>query len=252
MLLKRVRTFCNKVYRGFAKVFGTMRVFVRRIVRSYAPLRLSTGNRKLKSSKQTRFLVWNLPARKTCPYRTMHCSENCYACKAEKAYHGCLPAREDNLAQTFKIDFVYRMVNTIEEFCEAPGYRKADRVVIRIHESGDFYSEKYADNWLEIARKVSADGFDNVIFMAYTKSLVFFENKEIPANFKIRASIWDDTSAEMVAMSQKYNIYTAYDRETIDRMKADGVDFHECRCDDCGSCNECWSDTHKLIVCEIH
>lgn len=250
MKLNKIRQFCNKAFKGFARVFGAMRVFVRRLVKGYKPLRLSMGNIKLKSCKETKFLVWNLPAKKTCPYRTEHCSENCYACKAEKAYPNCLPAREDNLAQTFRKDFVFRMVNTIEENAEK--WTKADRVVVRIHESGDFYSPVYADKWLMIARTVANDGFDNVVFMAYTKSLPYFEGKDIPANFKIRASIWDDTKPELVAMSQKYNIYTAYDRATIDRMKAEGVDFHECRCEDCGTCNECWSDNHKLIICEIH
>lgn len=252
MSLNKLRQFCNKAYKGFSKVFGVMRVFVRRLVYGYMAVRLSKGNRKLKACKQTKFLVWNLPARKTCPFRTEHCSHDCYACKAESAYPGCLPAREDNLARTFKLSFVHDMVQTIEENAEIKSWRSADRVVVRIHESGDFYSKAYAMKWLTIARQVKADGFDNVIFMAYTKSLPYFEGEAVPDNFKIRASIWDDTKPELVKMSQKYNIYTAYDRETIDRMKADGVEFHECRCEDCGTCNECWSDNHKLIVCEIH
>ena len=252
MALNKIRTFCNRVLKGFAKVFGTMRLFVRRLRMGYNPLRVSKGNRKLKACKETKFLIWNLPAQKTCPFRTEHCSHDCYACKAEKAYPGCLPAREDNFAQTFRTDFVFRMVQTIEENAEVKSWVNATRVVVRIHESGDFYSKAYAMKWLAIAEKVKADGFDNVIFMAYTKSLPFFEGETIPDNFKIRASIWDDTKPELVEMSQKYNIYTAYDRETIDKMKEQGVDFHECRCEDCGTCNECWSDNHKLIVCEIH
>ena len=63
---------------------------------------LSTGNEKLISDENTRFLIWSIPAVKTCPFRTEHCEEACYAVKAETAYPDVLPAREYNylLSQT--------------------------------------------------------------------------------------------------------------------------------------------------------
>ena len=63
---------------------------------------LSTGNEKLISDENTRFLIWSIPAIKTCPFRTKHCEKDCYAVKAETAYPDVLPAREYNylLSQT--------------------------------------------------------------------------------------------------------------------------------------------------------
>ena len=72
------------------------------------------GNKKLVNNENTRFIIWNLPAKTTCPYATDHCKAACYACKAEKAYPNCLPAREKNLARTRENSFVSNMIYTIE------------------------------------------------------------------------------------------------------------------------------------------
>lgn len=56
---------------------------------------------------------------------------------------------------------------------------------VRIHMSGDFYSQAYFDTWLQICR-------DNpeVEFWAYTKSLTYWVNRldEIPTNLILTAS----------------------------------------------------------------
>jgi len=52
---------------------------------------------------------------------------------------------------------------------------------IRIHDSGDFYSVKYLQKWIDIAIQNT-----NVIFYAYTKSIKFFINGlKLPKNLKI-------------------------------------------------------------------
>lgn len=56
---------------------------------------------------------------------------------------------------------------------------------VRIHGSGDFFSQKYFDQWLEVARKNP-----DVKFWAFTKSIQFWVNRlgHIPANLTLQAS----------------------------------------------------------------
>lgn len=228
-------------------------------------IRMSHGNRKLADSKTTAFLIFNLPAIVCCPYATEACKGACYACKAEKVYPDVLPARYRNLELTKSDDFIERMVYTIET--EYNSFRRWDldkQLVVRIHESGDFYDKPYALKWLEIARRCQGM---NVVFMAYTKSLPFFRGEDIPENFIVRASVWCDTAADLEKESyEKYPVYTAYTETEISEMITAGlqiVDIEEtretqsaeylyCRCSDCGTCNACWNRNYKTVFCAIH
>jgi hypothetical protein len=58
--------------------------------------------------------------------------------------------------------------------------------IIRVHVAGDFFSQKYFDAWMEVARR-----HPDRLFYAYTKSVNFWINygvDNIPANFKLTAS----------------------------------------------------------------
>lgn len=206
------------------------------------PLNVSNGNKKLVSNDETRFIVWNLPAKMTCPGKTHNCSIACYAIKAELAYPNCLPARIRNLKDSVKDDFVIRMVYTILRVIAND--RKNRKYVIRIHESGDFYNLAYALKWIEIAETIKAE---NVTFICYTKSFSFFDNRTLPRCFKLRASIWADTKEEDLEIIRRnnWNIYTA-----VDSFKK-GDKFTRCRCSDCATCGKCWHN-YKDIRCEIH
>jgi hypothetical protein len=65
-----------------------------------------------------------------------------------------------------------------------PHLPKAAKIV-RIHVSGDFFSQAYFDAWLEVARRNP-----ETLFYAYTKSLKFWVERmnEIPKNLKLNAS----------------------------------------------------------------
>lgn len=205
-------------------------------------LNISRRNKKLVPNKETAFIIWNLPAVKTCPYRTAHCEKACYALKAEKAYPTCKPSRERNLADSLRSDFTDRMIYTISSIRNSS---RAKKLVIRIHESGDFYNKEYALKWLEIMGHFKND--KSIKFIAYTKSFKYFDGVELPKNFSLRASIWDDTKPEQVEIVNRngWNIYTAVDKfETGDK-------FTRCRCNDCATCGKCWMN-FKDIRCEIH
>lgn len=211
--------------------------------RTLQKLNVSRGNKKLISNDETLFLIWNLPAIKTCPYATEHCKAACYARKAEKVYPDCLPSREKNFNESRKETFTENMIYTIESALKND--RKKRNIVFRIHESGDFYNREYAQKWLAIMRH-----FENnkkVVFIAYTKSFVYFDGEKLPKNFKLRASIWDDTNEQQrrIVLDNNWPIYTAVDKFQI------GDKFTRCRCKDCATCKKCWQG-YKDIRCEIH
>ena len=136
-------------------------------------------------------------------------------------------------------------------------------MLIRIHESGDFYSLQYLRKWVKIWAHF-VDGKSGVRFPMYTKCFAFFnmlteaEKDIIRAGQKngtiaISASVDDTTTAEqkaellkMVAALPLTNIY--YCTENIDAVKHD----NECECADCAKCGTCNKATGKTTVVKIH
>lgn len=209
----------------------------------------TNGNKKLRNTESVRFIIWNLPSIKTCPYATENCKASCYARKAERVYPSVLPSREQNLADSKRDNFTERMIATLVHEVESKKCQ-GKKVVVRIHESGDFYNKSYADKWLAVAEYMTR--YSNVVFMAYTKSLPYFQGKKLPTNFVLRASVWDDTKAERLLEIEKnqYPIYTAFTK--IDMTKALECGYTKCNCDDCGNCGKCWDKSINKLACEIH
>jgi ribosomal protein L40E len=124
---------------------------------------------------------WNLPAGHTCPFaRDCRVSVNrdtgkftnesilfkCYAASSER-FPSCRKSRWDNLDAWKSLELPKKATH------------------IRIHASGDFFSQEYFDFWLEICRKNP-----NVKFWAFTKSIIFWINRisDIPDNLVLTAS----------------------------------------------------------------
>lgn len=207
----------------------------------------SDENRKLVPTKEVNFFIWNLPAIWTCPFRTAMCEKECYAIKAEQAYPEVLPARWDNFAMSKLPTFVTDMTAMITD--RAKRMRKPE-LIVRIHESGDFYSRRYAMDWLQIVRNVESADLKGkrVRFVAYTKSFLYFDGIELPESFTLRASVWADTKPEQLAIIErnKWPVYTAVEKFT------ENDTFHQCRCEDCANCGKCIDKNVPLICCEIH
>jgi len=144
-------------------------------------------------------------------------------------------------------DFVDLAVASIVCNMERPSYKAAKQVIVRIHESGDFYSQEYLKKWCEIAAVVGALYGDKIQFIAYTKSVSYMVGVEIPENLFIRYSLWDDTPIEQyaIARSLELPVYTAVDN-------FDDFDGVKCRCADCATCGCCWNVNARMIACEIH
>lgn len=212
-------------------------------------INLSYGNKKLKSNKKVAFLIWNLPAIMTCPCATDECKQYCYARKAEKQYPSCLISRQDHFEISKQDNFVERMIYTIDTELMRPS-NKSRKIVFRIHESGDFYNKVYVAKWLEIMSHYEKE--KRIVFVAYTKSVRFFDGIDLPANFKLLASVWSDTKKENLEIIKRNNfrIYTAFNENDMIQARKEG--YTVCRCDDCATCGKCWNNRVQNIACEIH
>ena len=158
-------------------------------------LKFVTGNAKL--SKDT--AIFNIPAGWTCP-QAKDCKAKvspdtgkliqfegakfrCYACNSELISPQARKMRWSNFNALTNKGTVEGIAMLIEN---AIYQLKLDKIKkVRIHESGDFFSQRYFDAWIEVAKL-----FPNVIFYAYTKSLDFWVNRinDIPANLFLTAS----------------------------------------------------------------
>ena len=155
-------------------------------------LKFSKGNAKL---KQLGLYTFSLLAGHNCPFANI-----CLA-KADKAT-GKLQLGKNNLFQCFSATSENIFPNVrISRWRNFEALRKLDTAgmvkliqkslptkaqIIRIHVSGDFFSQSYFDAWLLIAR-----ANPNLKFYAYTKSIPFWLTriKEMPINFILNGSI---------------------------------------------------------------
>lgn len=214
-------------------------------------LNLSTGNMKLKPTKEEKFLIWNLPALTTCPNSTPNCRKNCYAVKSENRFPNAARSRILNKLESLEGDFVGRMIHTIYHYINKPSW-KDKKIYFRIHESGDFYSQEYFNNWIDIASYFNElpiyYGIE-IVFLAYTKSFDFVLNRygAIPDNLIIRASIWNDTKESDLELIKAMDLpyFTAYPKGS-DKFKG----IYKC-IGDCSKCKKCYS-YYKDIAVEIH
>jgi hypothetical protein len=129
-------------------------------------------------------LIWNLPSGVTCPGKTSMCDKHCYAKKAERFCPHVLECRYENLRDSKSPKFVENMIAAIRGKVVK---NKNFNGHFRIHESGDFYSQKYLDDWMEIA-----SAFPKIKFLAYTKSFHLSFNSQVD-NVEIVMSVWPDT-----------------------------------------------------------
>lgn len=165
-------------------------------------LTFSKGNAKL----GTHTLIFNLPAGKTCPGAMFcksfavvdsngkrkiqdgeHTEFRCFAASSEVQYDAVYHNRANNLqmiVDAIRDGSAADLIHTsIQQF------RTKKTKLVRIHESGDFFSGAYLDAWIEVAHRNP-----DLKFYCYSKSLQLFLNFKLPANFYMTASYggkWD-------------------------------------------------------------
>lgn len=119
-------------------------------------LHFSGGNAKLKKDN---IVTFNLPAGTTCPKAGI-CRRYCYACKGNYVFPSVKLGAERNLEASRLDNFGLLM----HKACRKLLKRGINRV--RLHSSGDFYSQEYLDKWIAIMWLNP-----EIQFYAYTKSL---------------------------------------------------------------------------------
>ena len=158
-------------------------------------LHFSTGNAKL--NKNT--LIFNLPAGKTCPgadtCRSMALATpngrkivdfktttfRCFAASSEVQYDAVFNNRAENWMEVKSHLHNGNLAQYINDEMHKNLKKKHTRV--RIHESGDFFSQEYLMAWLLVAKSNP-----NLKFYCYSKSLEFFIGLTLPGNFYLTAS----------------------------------------------------------------
>lgn len=121
---------------------------------------LSMGNTKLNKNK-INTSSFGLEAIKTCP-SAGDCKSDCFALGGNYLFKNVKEKQEERLQASRKNNFVEIITSEI---------KKLNVGAVRVHDSGDYYSRKYLEKWIEIANKNP-----DVIFYSYTKSVQFFKS----------------------------------------------------------------------------
>ena len=149
--------------------------------------KLLTQNSKIaKTGKKHGISLYNfgIPAYKsqsgliTCPAAGT-CKIGCYAQQGAYMFGNVRPVFEWRLQVTQSDDFITLMQSELDA-AKRKAAKRGQQVVIRIHDSGDFYSVPYLKRWLVIM-----DTNPEIRFYAYTKQVRLFKRLETPANFRL-------------------------------------------------------------------
>lgn len=169
-------------------------------------LKFQQGNAKLGKN----IFTFSLPAGHACPFANECLSKadkltgkltdgpntqfRCFAASAEAVYPNVRIARWHNFDLLKKLNSI-----KAADLILASLPKKAN--IIRIHVSGDFFNESYFLAWLQVAKLRP-----NVLFYAYTKSLIYWVNyiKEIPGNLVLNASEGGKLDAQILEHGLKF------------------------------------------------
>jgi hypothetical protein len=143
---------------------------------------LTNGNRELKADG---IFTWSLPALAAklstgknmlvCPSAGV-CANLCYARSGTYNFSNVKAAHTKNLELILDNPIGWKI--RLNEELKTKRYQGGKSV--RIHDSGDFFSDAYFELWLDIAN----DNPD-VFFYAYTKEVAMVKRYELPKNFVI-------------------------------------------------------------------
>lgn len=142
-------------------------------------MNLLTQNSKLKKTSKSlgvRVFNFGIPAYKSASGRVIcgmakDCIKFCYARKGAYIWSNVQPAFEKRYELSKTDDFVNKMYSEIVK--KKPDY-------VRVHDSGDYYSKKYLNKWIDIALL-----FPEVKFYSYTNMVEMMLYTSLPSNFDI-------------------------------------------------------------------
>lgn len=208
-----------------------------------------------------RYAQYNTRAIEDCPFRSAGCELVCYATKGNHRCPSVKESRADSYEQSKRADFSESIIYSIETEKLSKRYKEAV-MIVRIHESGDFYSVQYLRKWVAVFEYFTDK--NGVQFVFYTKSFPFFlmlnnAEAEVINNamkagiLSINLSLDDTTSREqkiaylkMIARFPLCNTY--YCTENVEAVEHDDI----CECENCAKCGTCNKAQGKKTVVKIH
>lgn len=206
---------------------------------------LQEGNSVLVDNNEYGFLIFSLPARECCPYATELCKKICYGRNAQELFQHVYDCRKRNYNETLKDSFVRDMINAIDYNLNRKKYVNK-KIIFRIHETGDFFSQNYFNKWATIAEHYKTN--KKLIFQAYTKSLPFINKSLKEINIKLVFSIMLDTNKKDIDLARKLgiNTFSAIPIEEFEQVQED----KKC-CGSCADCKKCYISQEDMYV-EYH
>ena len=114
--------------------------------------------------------------RNTCP-QAGPCAKVCYAKQGRYAMPNVKNARDLALKNAEDPNFEAHLNSDLSEM------KKKGKVIVRLHDSGDFYKQEYLDTWNRVA-----ENHQDIIFYNYTKSH-HLDFSKTPINMKIVQSL---------------------------------------------------------------
>ena len=169
---------------------------------------------KYSNAKLHNQLIFSIPANleicgRACP--------SCYAMKFQRLYPNVLPYRQARYEASLQPDFTDRIIQEITS-CKKP------LVAVRIHESGEFYSQQYINSWATIA-----SALPHIRFYTFTKRIADFDFTPLSSlsNFTLINSLQSGGLNYGKALDLPPNIYVCPATTSSSRC---GID-----------CSWCWS-----------
>lgn len=143
---------------------------------------LLVQNKKMKASSKNGVKVYNfgIPAFKsitglvTCP-NARACVSGCYARSGAYLFSNVAKVFEKRLEITQQDNFSDIMHHELNMLS-----LKNDKIIVRVHDSGDFYSLEYLYKWLKVI-----ENNPKIFFYAYTKRVKLLKSVKLPKNFKV-------------------------------------------------------------------
>ena len=185
------------------------------------------------NSKLGPFIFNWVMALDSCRHKTAHCDTYCYG-KHGNYFFGSVKNRMDeNYKCSKKSNFVKKMSEQLQELSQA-GLK-----YVRLHATGDFYSDKYFEKWIALARK-----FPSIIFLAYTRN-TDIDFSKAPDNLRLRFS--SDPSTVKVNPTATSFAKVTYDLEHgqaqhMQKFEGDSVCQGKCK-----TCKFCFSTTENVV-----
>lgn len=151
---------------------------------------------------------------KTCPNAGL-CAVGCYARGGTYMFSNVKSVYEQRLELTKSPEFVERIGIEIDLLLQKANKHKR-QLVLRIHDSGDFYSPSYQLAWYHIAK-----AYPQVLFYAYTKQVVqstVLSGKK-PSNFTLIYS-YGGKQDRLIQSTDRHSAVF----ESVEQLEAAGYD----------------------------